>query len=59
MTASMVREWGKTLIAATSGCTFVMWKYDGTYMGRTDNQQAFKDLAYILGSKPKKSCRRP
>jgi hypothetical protein len=59
MTASMVREWAKTLIAATPGCAFVIWKYDGGYMSRTDNQQAFRDVASILGSKAKKSCRRP
>jgi hypothetical protein len=59
MTASMVRDWGKTLIASTPGCAFLMWQYEGTYMSRQDNQQAFKDLASILGSSARKSCRRP
>jgi hypothetical protein len=59
MTANQLRDWGRTLIAATSGCLMLLWQYDKTYMSRTDNQQAFRDLAYTLGSKAKKSCRRP
>ena len=58
MTADQVRDWGRTL-AQAPGCFLIMWAYDATYVGRADNQQAFKDLASTLGTKASKSCRRP
>ena len=57
MTADQVRDWGRTL-AQAPGCFLIMWAYDATYVGRADNQQAFKDLASTLGAKASKSCRR-
>jgi hypothetical protein len=58
MTAAQVRDWGRTL-AQAPGCFMIMWAYDSGFMARTDNQQAFKDLASTLGTAPRKSCRRP
>jgi hypothetical protein len=36
-----------------------MWRYDDTFMSRSDNQQAFRDVAGGLASSAAKSCRRP
>jgi hypothetical protein len=58
MTADQVRDWGRTL-AQSPSCFLIMWRYDATYMGRADNQQAFNDLASTLRAKPRTSCRRP
>jgi hypothetical protein len=57
MTADQVRTYGKAI--GTYGCALLMWKYDDAFMARTDNQSAFKDVAALLNSKPRPSCRRP
>jgi hypothetical protein len=57
MTAQQLRDWGTAL--GTSGCALLMWKYDGTFASRSDNQDAFRSLATVLGSSPAKPCRRP
>jgi hypothetical protein len=57
MTADQVRNWGRAL--GPSGCMLLMWTYDGAYMSKSANQQAFRDVAYTLSSKPRRSCRRP
>jgi hypothetical protein len=36
-----------------------MWRYDDTFMARSDNQQAFKDVAAKLATLPAKSCKKP
>jgi hypothetical protein len=36
-----------------------MWRLDDAFMGRTDNQQAFRDVASRLATTAAKSCRRP
>jgi hypothetical protein len=57
MTADQVRTYGKA--AGPYGCAMLMWKYDGAFMARSDNVSAFKDVATVLDSKPRPSCRRP
>jgi hypothetical protein len=57
MTAQQVRDWGLTL--GRTGCAMFMWRYDDTFMSRSDNQQAFRDVAGGLASSAAKSCRRP
>jgi hypothetical protein len=57
MTADQLRSYGKALLPY--GCFFMMWQFDKTYMSKTDNQAAFKDLATLAASKPKRSCKRP
>jgi hypothetical protein len=37
----------------------VMWQYDAAFMSKSANQSAFRDVASLLGSKPRRSCRRP
>jgi len=56
MTAQQVRDWGRTL--GVAGCVMLMWKYDGTFMTKSDNVQAFKDVAAQLAGTPSRSCSR-
>jgi hypothetical protein len=56
MTATQVRDWGRTL--GVAGCVMLMWKYDGAFMAKTDNVQAFRDVAAQLAGTPSRSCSR-
>lgn len=56
MTATQLRDFGRAL--GPSGCILTMWTYDATYFGRSDNQQAFRDVAATLATTPRKACRR-
>ena len=56
MTATQVRDYGRAL--GPSGCVMTMWKYDDAFFGRSDNQQAFRDVAAALATVPRKACRR-
>jgi hypothetical protein len=57
MTADQVRTYGRTI--GPSGCALLMWRYDEAFMSKSANKEAFKDVASLLNSKPKRSCRRP
>jgi hypothetical protein len=57
MTAQQVRDWG--LILAEAGCALFMWRYDDAFMARSDNQQAFRDIAARVAALPARSCRTP
>ena len=56
MTPDQVKTWGKAL--APYGCFFMMWRYDQTYMSKTANQDAFKAIAALVATKPRRSCKR-
>jgi hypothetical protein len=56
MTATQVRDRG--LLLGPTGCALMMWKYDDAFWSRSDNQQAFRDVAAKLASTPKRACRR-
>jgi hypothetical protein len=56
MSAAQVRDWGKAF--GEKGCGVLMWRWDGTFMARADNQQAFKDVANYLKQQPARSCKR-
>jgi hypothetical protein len=56
MTAAQVRDFG--LVLGPAGCGFTMWQYDSNFMSRSDNQDAFKDVAGRLATAPSKSCKR-
>jgi hypothetical protein len=56
MTSDQVRDWGRAL--GPSGCALAMWTYDGAFISKSANQQAFRDVASTLASKPRPSCRR-
>ena len=57
MTSDQVRTYGRTI--GPFGCALLMWRYDGAFMSKAANQSAFKDVASLLNSKPRPSCRRP
>jgi hypothetical protein len=57
MTADQVRTWGRAI--GPYGCAMLMWRYDAAFMSKSANQSAFRDVASLLNSKPRRSCRRP
>jgi hypothetical protein len=57
MTASQVRDWGRAI--GVAGCAMQMWRYDGAFMSKSANQDAFRDVASLLASKSRRSCKRP
>jgi hypothetical protein len=57
MTAQQVRDW--SLALGPSACVMFMWRMDDRFMGRSDNQQAFRDVAAGLATAQRRSCRRP
>jgi hypothetical protein len=57
MTSDQVRTYGRTI--GPFGCALLMWRYDAAFMSKAANQSAFKDVASLLNSKPRPSCRRP
>jgi hypothetical protein len=57
MTADQVKNWG--LAIGTAGCAMQMWRYDDAFMAKSANQDAFRAVASLLSSKPRRSCRRP
>ena len=56
MTADQVRTYGRAI--GPSGCALLMWRYDDAFMSKSTNKSAFKDVASLLSSKPKRACRR-
>ena len=57
MTADQVRTYGRA--AGPAGCAMLMWRYDAAFMSKSTNVSAFKDVASLLNSKPRRSCKRP
>ena len=56
MTADQVRTYGRA--AGPAGCAMLMWRYDDAFMAKSTNVSAFKDVASLLNSKPRRSCKR-
>jgi hypothetical protein len=56
MTASDMRTWGQALLP--KGCMLLSWKFDDTFMSRSDDQQAFRDLGAQAASLPARGCGR-
>jgi hypothetical protein len=57
MTPDQIREFGKAL--TPYGCYMMLWRYDAAYMSDPANQEAFKELAALAASTPRRSCKRP
>jgi hypothetical protein len=57
MTPTQVRDFGRAL--ATDGCFLMMWEYDEPYMSDAGNQAAFREIASLVASQPRRSCARP
>jgi hypothetical protein len=56
MTPTQVKDWGRAI--GPSGCFMAAWRYDGAFMAKAANVDAFRNVASLLASKPKKSCKR-
>ena len=56
MTATQIRDWGKTL--GPAGCAMLMWRYDSLAMGLADNQRAMREVAGALATAPRTPCAR-
>ncbi len=56
MTPEQMLDYGKIL--GPAGCAFLMWRYDPDFMAKSENQQAFNELAGRLATGSAKSCRR-
>lgn len=56
MTPDQVRDWGRIL--GVAGCAMSMWRYDQTFFAKSENQQAFNDVAATLAATPGRPCRR-
>ena len=56
MTADQVRSWGQAI--GPYGCVMLGWRYDDAFMSKSANQSAFQDVASLLSSKPRRSCKR-
>ncbi len=56
MTPQQVREWG--ILLGSAGCALTMWRYDASFMGKPENQAAFRDVRTKLSTLPGKACRR-
>jgi hypothetical protein len=57
MTSTQLKDWGKAL--ATAGCFLTVWRYDRSYMSEAGNQEAFREIASLAASQPRRSCARP
>jgi hypothetical protein len=57
MTPTQVRDFGRAL--APYGCFLMMWEFDGTFMSDPANQDAFRELASLVATLPRRSCARP
>jgi hypothetical protein len=57
MTADQVSSWGRAI--GPSGCFMAMWRYDDAFMSKSANQTAFRNVASLMATKPRQSCRRP
>ena len=56
MTPDQLRNWGKAL--TPYGCVMLLWTFDKSYMNKLANQDAFKEIATLAASKPRRSCKR-
>jgi hypothetical protein len=56
MTPDQLRNWGKALLPY--GCILLMWRFNAPYMNNLANQDAFREIAAVAASKPRRSCRR-
>ena len=57
MTPDQIKTYSKALLPY--GCFLMMWQYDKTFMSKSANQDAFKSVAAMAASTPKRSCKRP
>jgi hypothetical protein len=56
MTPDQVQTYGRAI--GPSGCALLMWRYDDAFMSKSANVTAFKNVASLLNSQPRRSCKR-
>jgi hypothetical protein len=56
MSAAELLKYGKSLLAASGGCAFLMWRFDNTYLKRNGILPAMKTLRSLAGSRPTTRC---
>ena len=56
MSASELKKYGKALLYAPRTCGFLMWMYDGTYLGRSGVMDAMKTLSSTAKSRTSQRC---
>ena len=56
MSASELKKYGKALLYAPRTCGFLMWMYDGTYLGRSGVMDAMRSLSSTAKSRPAQRC---
>jgi hypothetical protein len=54
MTAAQVQSYG--LVLGPAGCGLNMWRWDSTFVSRTDNRAAFQTIADALAKLPRSGC---
>jgi hypothetical protein len=57
VTPDQLRTFGQALVGA--GCFLTLWWYDGTFMSKSANQDAFQDIASTARGLSLRSCKRP
>jgi hypothetical protein len=57
MSAAELRKYGSALLSQSYVCAFSMWRYSGSYYGRSDVKSAMADLSAQARSHAKTSCR--
>jgi hypothetical protein len=57
MSASELLKYGSALIGASTSCGFLMWRYDGTYLGKTSIRDAMKQLRSKAGNTATTTCK--
>lgn len=57
MSAAQIKSWGGTLLDDSYPCAFVSWKYDPSYLSRSDIKAALATLSEKARNRPTKSCR--
>jgi hypothetical protein len=56
MTPTQIRDWGRAL--GVYGCAMMLWKYDKTFVSKSANIDAARDVASTLNAKARRSCKR-
>jgi hypothetical protein len=57
MSPDQVRTFGRAI--GPSGCFLLMWTYTDAFMLKSGNRDAFGDVASVMKTKSRRSCRRP
>ena len=56
MSAAELLKYGKSLLAASGSCGFLMWRYDSKYLSKSSVSSAVKELRALAGSRSTTTC---